>query len=277
MLPLVIKISILALVFATGLNADREDLFWIWRRPALLLRSFVAMYLMVPLAALALIQVLTLPAGSQLALLFLSISAGAPLLPKKLIKWGGDPAYAFSLVIACSLLAILTVPLSLALLQPLLPKTAGVETLTIVSTILKTFLIPLGVGLLVREARPAWADRVGEPLIRWAGTALLLAAVLVIGSQWQQLWSIGLPTWIGFAGLTAAALAAGHWLGGPDERDRTSLAVACATRHIGLALLIAASLKESNALTLVATYLFASALISIPYLRWRRRLLEKSG
>ena len=31
---------------------------------------------------------------------------------------------------------------------------------------LKAVLVPLGVGLLVREARPAWADRVGEPLIR---------------------------------------------------------------------------------------------------------------
>ena len=43
------------------------------------------------------------------------------MLPKKLIKIGGDPAYLFSLVVATSLLAIVTVPLSLSLLRPWLP------------------------------------------------------------------------------------------------------------------------------------------------------------
>jgi len=72
--------------------------------------------------------------------LFLSISAGAPLLPRKLIKLGGDPAFAFSIVIATSLAAIVTVPASLALLQPLLPADTEVDVMRLATTILKTFL-----------------------------------------------------------------------------------------------------------------------------------------
>jgi len=37
----------------------------------------------------------------------LAICAGTPLLPKKLIKLGGDPDYVFSLIVITSLLAII--------------------------------------------------------------------------------------------------------------------------------------------------------------------------
>ena len=39
-----------------------------------------------------------------------------------------------------------------------------------------------------------------------------------------------------------------------------------------MTMLIAATAKGPNALSLVAGYLFASALVSIPYIRWRKRI-----
>ncbi len=95
LLLLTIKLAITALVFATGLSATRDDLFWIWRHPPLLARSFLAMYILVPLVAIAMVLVFDLPRGTKIGLLFLSISAGAPLLPRKLIKLGGDACFCF--------------------------------------------------------------------------------------------------------------------------------------------------------------------------------------
>lgn len=277
MLLLMIKLAIAALVFATGLSATREDLFWIWRRPPLLALSFLAMYIMVPLVAIAITQLFDLPRGTKIGLLFVSISAGAPLLPRKLIKFGGDASFAFSLVMATSLAAIITVPASLALLKPLLPIEADADAMHIAAIILKTFLLPLAAGMMLREFAPNLAERLGDPLMRIAGIALTLGALVVIGFSFRKIIDIGLPTILAFAGFTVAALALGHWFGGPDERHRTSLAVACATRHIGLALLIAASAKGPNVLALVATYLFASALVSIPYVRWRQRVTDQAA
>ncbi len=276
LLLLTIKFAIAALVFATGLSATREDLFWIWRRPPLLTRSFLAMYILVPFVAIAITQAFDLPRGTKIGLLFLSISAGAPLLPRKLIKLGGDPAFAFSLVVATSLAAILTVPVSLALLQPLLPIEVDVDAGRIAVTILKTFLLPLAAGMLLSIFDPDLVEQLGDPLMRIAGILLTICVLVVIVSSLGKIVAIGLPSMLAFAGLTLAALATGHWLGGPDEGQRTSLAVACATRHIGLALLIAANAQGPTALALVATYLFASALVSIPYVRWRRRVANLS-
>ncbi|MFN8092595.1 MAG: hypothetical protein U0599_10325 [Vicinamibacteria bacterium] len=36
--------------------------------------------------------------------------------------------------------------------------------------------------------------------------------------------------------MTSVALAVGHLMGGPDEGNRTALAVSCATQHVGVAL-----------------------------------------
>jgi len=48
-------------------------------------------------------QVLDLPERAELALVILAICAGAPLLPKKLIKFGGShPSDRTTLAIACS-------------------------------------------------------------------------------------------------------------------------------------------------------------------------------
>lgn len=276
MMLLTLKLAIASLVFATGLSATREDLFWIWRHPNLLARSFLAMYVLVPLVAIAMTLAFDLPRATKIGLLFLSISAGAPLLPRKLIKLGGDPSYVFSLVVATSLAAILTVPASLALLQPLLPVDADIDIGRVAATILKTFLLPLAVGMALREFALAWAERLGDPIMRVAGVLLTLGALAFIFTNWRQIAEIGLPSLLAFASFTGLALAIGHWLGGPDEGHRSSLAVSCATRHIGLALLIAANVRGPRTLALVAAYLFASALVCIPYIRWRRRAMNRA-
>ena len=276
MMLLTLKLAIASLVFATGLSATREDLFWIWRHPTLLARSFLAMYVLVPLVAIAMTLALDLPRATKIGLLFLSISAGAPLLPRKLIKLGGDPSYVFSLVVATSLAAILTVPASLALLQPLLPVEADIDIGRVAATILKTFLLPLAVGMALRELALNWAERLGDPLMRVGGVLLTFGALAFIFSSWRQIAEIGLPSLLAFASFTGLALAIGHWLGGPDEGHRSSLAVSCATRHIGLALLIAANVRGPRTLALVAAYLFASALVCIPYIRWRRWAMNRA-
>jgi len=69
------------------------------------------MYVVMPAVAVLMAWVFVLPQNTELALVILAICAGTPLLPKKLIKFGGDPAYVFSLIVTTSLLAIVTLSL----------------------------------------------------------------------------------------------------------------------------------------------------------------------
>ena len=64
--------------------------------------------------------------------------------------------------------------------------------------------------------------------------------------------------------LVAIALGIGHALGGPAHDDGTALAVACASRHIGIAVLVAASLPGPRTAAIVAVYIVASAVVTLP-------------
>ena len=106
-----------ALLCAIGLGSTPADLTFLLRRPALLFRSLFAMYVAIPLAALAIVQTVPLPPGVRMAILVLAISAGAPLLPRKLMTLGRE-GYVFSLVVLSSLLAVVAVPAWLVVLGP---------------------------------------------------------------------------------------------------------------------------------------------------------------
>jgi BASS family bile acid:Na+ symporter len=268
-----LKLTIAALIFAIGLNAALSDVVWVWRRPLLLARSLLAMYVVIPVAAVLMTRVLDLPWGTEAALVVLAICAGAPLLPKKLAKLGGDPAYGFSLVVATSLLSIVTIPAGLQLLSHLASFETPVSPSQIAATLLWGFLLPLGAGMLVRAVLPRVAEKLGDGLFKVSGSALLVCSLVLLVAGLPRIFAVGLPSLLAFAAFTAFALGTGHVLGGPDPGERTSLAVSCATRHVGLALLVAASYRGPRTLELVAGYVFASALVSIPYVRWRRKAL----
>jgi bile acid:Na+ symporter, BASS family len=72
-------------------------------------------------------------------------------------------------------------------------------------------------------------------------------------------------------GLLLLAVAIGHSLGGRHHDDRTALAIACATRHIGIAVVVATTFRGPRTMVLLAAYVVASAVVSLPYLQWRRR------
>jgi BASS family bile acid:Na+ symporter len=274
-LLLLLKAAVAVIVFAIGMDSTLKDATYLWRRPGLLLRSLLAMYVLVPLAALALVKVLTLPPGVEIALLVLAVSAGAPLLPRKLLGIG-DGAYIFSLVVTSSFLAIVLVPAWLALLGPQFGHSVDLEAERVAWVLAKSFVLPLIAGMLVRGLVPTLAERFGNDLMGIAGLVLTFSAVMLLGLHWEVLLE---ARWMGvltLAALLIMALTIGHRLGGPAQDDRTALAIACSTRHLGIAVLVAASLPGPRTAVIVAVYILTSAACSIPYLRWRR-LAGKQG
>lgn len=274
-LLLLLKLSVGGIILAIGMDSTPRDMAYLWRRPGLLLRSLLAMYVLVPLAALILVKALTLPPGVEIGLLVLAVSAGAPLLPRKLLHIG-DGAYIFSLVVTSTLLAIVLVPAWLAALGPQFGNPPNLESSRVAWVLAKSFFLPLAVGMLVRWFFPTFAQQVGDRLMAIAGLVLTVCALALLILHWDVLLEAGWPGVLALAALIVLALAIGHWLGGPAEEDRTALAIACSTRHLGIAVLVAASLPGPRTAVIIAVYILTSAVISIPYLRWRRAAVSHS-
>lgn len=267
-LMIVLKLAIV--VVAVGAVMSWTDLAHLWRRPGLLARSLVAMYVLVPLVAFLLVQLLPIGPGPKAALLVLAVSAGAPMLPKKL-KTIGQQQHVFSLLVISSLMAIVIVPLWVSLLSDYFNVVVDLPVGKVALAVGKAILAPLVVGMVIHLVVPHLAERLSGPVITVAGFVLLAAGLVLVAVHWNVLLAIRWPGVAALGLMLMAALVIGQLSGGADADDSTVLAIACATRHIGIALVVASQFAKVSTLILIVAYVFTAALVSGLYLSWRRR------
>ncbi len=265
-----IKLSVSVLILAIGMQSTVDDLTYLWRRPLLLLKSMLAMYVLVPLAAIAMVKILPLSFGLSVAVLVLAISAGAPLVPRKLMPLSND-GYVFSLIATSSLLAIVTVPAWVMALGAAFDLSIGLSGMEIGRLLGRSFVLPIVVGMAVQAFFPRIADKLSNGLMAVGGVVLTVGGLVLLVGSFDMLVQAGWKALFVLALLTALALAIGHLMGGPDSENRTALAISCATRHIGVAVLVAAVVPGRPSAVLIVAYLVASMLAAIPYIRWRKK------
>ena len=273
----VLMLAIMLEVVAVGVQVDPGDMWPMIRRPMWLLRVTIAMFVAVPILAVILAKTFDIPNVMRGAMVLLAISAAAPLLPGKLLKLGDDLTHDATLAAVTSVLAIVLVPLALKSLGVAFQRDVGITVAAVAAVLMTTFLLPLGIGMVARAVLgPARAVRIGE-LAGDAGDIVLgILVLLIVVAQRATVFPLLWQSVVVIALFAAGALAIGHLLGGPDPRERTSLAIATVTRHPGLALLMAsANFRMTQEMPLaVVAFVLGTALATIPYTIWRRRVLS---
>jgi BASS family bile acid:Na+ symporter len=261
LIPLVLTLSLAGLIIAVGLDAEVDDLLYVLRRPFMLLKAVVAVNVVVPIAAMFLVALFPLTPIARAGIILMAVSPVPPLVPGKEIKVGAEKCYAYGVYIALILLAVVIVPVTVDLLAQYYGREVSAPAPLVARNVLLTVLLPLAVGLAVHRLAPGLARR-ALPLVKALAGVLLLAAVaplLVI--IWPALMAlIGNGTVLAMALTSAAGLAAGHLLGGPDRANRAALAMTAATRHPGIALMIA---KTNNADKSVAAAILGMLLVGL--------------
>jgi bile acid:Na+ symporter, BASS family len=279
LIPAVLKGSIFVGVFALGLEAGWKSAGSLFRRPGDLLRSVVALYLVMPILALALATRFELQLPVKIALLALSVSPIPPLLPKKELKAGGSKEYTIGLLMAAAILAVVVVPVALALFARYASAPLQTPIASIVNVVAITLLVPLMLGLLVQRAVPAFAARIAKPLAGISMVTLLAGVVPILFTAWPAIRALtGNGSVLAFAVFGVVGLVAGHLLAPGDREQRSVLALSTANRHPGVALSIASANfpGDKRVLAAVLLYLLVTMIVTLPYLTWTRRHNAKS-
>jgi BASS family bile acid:Na+ symporter len=268
-------LSVLLIVFSVALRCTPRAVTSLIRNPSLLVRSLISMNVLLPLFAALMVAVVELRPAIEIALVALSISPMPPFLPRKQLALVASEEYVIGLLGASSLLAIVLAPLTVELVGVLSTREFSLAPLAVAKIVAVTVLVPFLFGMIVRRVRPAFAERI-SPLADKIGIMLLVGAIVpLIVKLWPAMMSlIGNGTILAIIAFTGLGLALGHMLGGPDSDHQTVLALATATRHPGVALTIAAGNFPEETLVAPALmlYLLISAIVSAPYVRWRRNL-----
>jgi bile acid:Na+ symporter, BASS family len=275
LISLIFEVSMMVTVFGFGLSAKAEDLLYLFHRPRLLVVSLLAMFIVMPVAALAVELAFDFPHAARVALVVLALSPIPQLLPRTEISSGGRASYAYGLAFSVALLSIVIVPALVHFLGRVMGRPFGLPPFTVAEALVRTVLAPLAVGLAVQHFLPAVAGRIREPMVRVANLVLSVAVVLLLIVVLPALLGvIGVGTLFAMSLFIVVGLMVGHCMGGPKPDHAVVLAIACANRNPGIAISIAvANFPAENFGATIVLYAILVGIVSKPYIDWQKRRL----
>jgi BASS family bile acid:Na+ symporter len=277
LIRLAMAVSLIGMGVDLGLNATLGELAYVFRRPALLLRALLAVNVLVPIAAIVMVSLFPLNPGVRGGILVMAVSSVPPMAPGKALKAGGGRPYTYGLYAAVVLMAVIVVPVSVALVSRLYGVEIRLGALPVLRQVLATVIAPVAAGLIVRRLAPRFAERIAPILGALASLLLLAVLVPIVVVAWPTIMAlIGNGTVLAMLLVGAIALAAGHLLGGPEPENRVALAMMAATRHPGIAMMIVAASgvgrsAEERIFGAIVAFLLVGMIVTIPYRLWLRR------
>jgi len=270
--------TIALLMFHVGVTLAPGEYRAAWRAPGPLLRALFASLVAVPAVVIAVARLFELPRAAEVGMVIMAISPGAPLALRRSLGAGADRAFASGLQVTTAILAVATMPLSVAALDEFYGASAAIEPLPLAIQVFLGQLLPLSLGIGARHAFGELGAGTMTSLERVEKALLIALCVLLLVDAWSAASMAGWRVAVAIACATLCALAIGHLLCGPSAALRTAGAVSSAARNAGTAMLVATinHATPATGATIVA-YLVIAALTITPYLAWRRRTAPGSG
>lgn len=281
LINVLVTITLIEMMAAIGLRVTFADLSGVARNWRLVTRAALANYVFVPAATMGLLLLFEPHPLVATGFLILAVCPGAPYGPPLTAIARGNVAVAVGLMGILAGSSALGAPI---LLYYLLPLVAGNDATTIdatriVGTLLVTQLVPLSVGVAVRQWRPTLADRLQGPANQISKLLNLVVVGLILVKQSHLLMEIRPRGFVGMLALLLASWAAGWLLGGPGSDNRKAMTLTTSLRNVGVGLVIAAgNFPGTPAITAVLAYglfeVFGSLLLA---LGWGRRGMATKG
>ena len=275
-LTIIAVATVFTVMFDLGLGIVLSEFRWVWRHPVSIVKGLFSVLIAVPALALAVTRVFDLSRWVEIGIVLMAISPGAPVALRRSLDAGGHRSFAPALQILVAVLAVVSMPLTIAALNAFYAGHASIAPGELARQVFVAQLLPLSFGMAARRFAPVRATTWLEPKLgRLANTLLVALTILVLVDVWGAVVDAGPKIALAIAVVTVLALAVGHWLGGPEPATRTAVAISSAMRNPGLALLVAALNGAPPAVSAtVLAYLVVSAFIVIAYVLWRRRAAQ---
>ncbi|MFN2203107.1 MAG: bile acid:sodium symporter family protein [Caldilineaceae bacterium] len=258
-----LNLFVITSMLAMGMSLTTKQILDPLRNARLVVLLLVGNFVLVPGLAWLIGMVLPMGEPQATALLLIGACAGAPFLPKLAQMSKGNLALAVGVMVLLMIVTIVYAPLVLPLLLP----GVQVDVAAIAQSLILLMLLPLAIGLFIKwrysDTAADW-----QPYMSQASTyslLLLIASSLLLQFR-NIIGAIGSGLILGTLLLVVGALAIGYLLSfGSDPPERKSAALGTAQRNLAAALVVAASLgnSETMVMTLVASLLVTAPLLLI--------------
>lgn len=279
LINLLVTVTLIEMMIGIGLGVTLGEVINVVRNQRLLIRAALANYVCVPAAAVALLLVQRVQPMTATGFLIAAVCPGAPYGPPLTALAKGNVASSVGLMVVLAGSSAIFAPL---LLGFLLPWMGGGGSLSIdvgrmVVTLLVTQLLPLCVGLVLRQWRPNLAARLLKPANHISAVLNVSVIGLILATQLQTVFAIRPSGLLAMLALVLAAFVAGWVLSVPGRGNRRAMAITTSVRNVGVSLVIAtASFSGTPAVTATLTFalfqtvVMALVAVVLRYVSWNR-------
>jgi BASS family bile acid:Na+ symporter len=167
-------VTVFAVMFALGLMLGREQIKAAIQRRVVLVSVVFAVVVVVPALAVLGLHAFGLRGPIAVGIVMIVISPGAPIALRRALDAGSNREFAPALHLVIVVLAVLTVPATVAILDWIFAADFNVTPLHIARQVFFAQLLPLALGALLHAVRPLLAAKLEAPLAS-VGNWLLLA------------------------------------------------------------------------------------------------------
>jgi BASS family bile acid:Na+ symporter len=264
--------SVILLMLGVGMGTSFRQVVDAVRQVGVVLRGVLANFLVTPVLIYLVLLSLPLPSDVKIGIMLMAAAPVAPMAPPFVAGARGDVAYGVGLMVVVAMLSVVLTPLIIGLALPKSDAGVQVDPMQIVQTLVTVQLIPIGIGMAIRQWSPGWAEKLLKFVPRIGQIGLLAGVGLLLASQFEHILSISLVTYLVLVLLVVGCLFIGDWmLAGEPEDKRRALAVSTAIRNIPLAFLIAsASFPDSAVGPVTLVFSVLTMVLSVLYGKLRR-------
>jgi len=236
----IFNLSVLVFVVATmlsmGLALNLGQIVKPLKKPLLVIDVLITNFGIIPLATLGIASLLPIDEGTKTGLVILSLSAGAPFIPKLAEIAKADTALATAVMLLLMVATVVLLPIGLPLM---LDGAIKVDSFAIAKSLVIMMIIPLIIGLVTKAKAEDFAKKWQPKMVKLSNIALITIVVMLV-----ILHAKAMVDFIGY-GLLAVimfmllSLVIGFVAGGSIYEKRVVSSLSAAQRNISAALVVA--------------------------------------
>ena len=270
--------SFFCVVFAVASNIALRDLLQEVKKPALLLRAFGVISVIVPLLTAGVVKLLDVPLLVGGVILLGAVTAGSPLALLGTEGKRGSIKLASTITALVILFMSATVTFWLWVYSRWFPMHISISVSKLLATVAPLALTPLFMGVTLREVLPRVSKIAQKVLGLYSKACILILLVLFIVPGLLALIKFSLAEFAAILIIISLALAAGYYLGGPEVKDRISIALAGTQCNLTALIVIAhVSYPKVHILGPLLAYIILSFLVVAAWYRFLLYRMKRRG
>lgn len=201
---IILAIALIIIMFGMGLSLVKDDFIRLFQHPKAVIVGLVNQIVLLPVIAYVLISLLNVETDIAIGIMILAACPGGPTSNLITYLAKGDIGLSISLTTVNSLITIFTIPfvIDFALNQFLeADEMVQINKLQTVIQIFVIVIIPVSLGMALKNAKPIFADKMNKPVKIASGAVLFLVIIGLVIKKKEEL----IP-YLKQAGLTALVL-----------------------------------------------------------------------